>query len=102
MKRCNDCASRVYDSDSVCTACRMLEWKDQVNNTRTEQARRNAIDAANTHYYAKRKSRQALMHNIVRLILVAIAVVAICIEADRAMEYDLVTKPAMLKANGVR
>lgn len=102
MKRCNDCASDVYDSDAICTACRMREWKDQINVARAEQARRDAIDAANAHYYARKNAKRVAIHRIIALVLWMVAVAAFYKATEDAIEYEYITKPAMLKANGVR
>jgi hypothetical protein len=80
----------------------MLEWNDQQNTARIAQARREAIDMANAEYWAKRKFMRSIIHGIIILVLIAIISIAMIKATDDALEYELVTKPAMLKANGVR
>lgn len=102
MRRCNDCANNVVDSDAVCTACRLAEWKDQQEQARQARERAYALEANRDAYLAKKKyMRDALKAGIITVLAVLVFLAFVNATRD-ALLYESKTKPAMLKANGVR
>jgi hypothetical protein len=102
MRRCNDCANSVVDSDAVCTACRLAEWKDQQQQAEAIRQRAYALEANRAAYLAKKK----YMHDAIKagvITAVSVLLFLMLVSATRdAIRYEWETKPAMLKANGVK
>ena len=102
MRRCNDCANSVVDSDAVCTACRLAEWKDQQQQAEAERQRAYALEANRAAYLAKKKyMRDAIKAGVITAVSVLLFLAFVSATRD-AMRYEWETKPAMLKANGVK
>ena len=102
MRRCNDCANSVVDSDAVCTACRLAEWKDQQEQAEAERQRQYALEANRAAYLAKKKyMRDALKAGAIT-VLCFLLFLAFVSATKEAMRYEWETKPAMLKANGIK
>ena len=102
MKRCNDCANSVVDSDAVCTACRLAEWKDQQQQAEVERQRQYALEANRAAYLAKKKyMRDAIKAGVITAVSVLLFLAFVSATRD-AMRYEWETKPALLKANGVK
>ena len=102
MRRCNDCANSVVDSDAVCTACRLAEWKDQQQQAEAERQRQYALEANRAAYLAKKKyMRDAIKAGVITALAVLMFLAFVSATRD-AMRYEWETKPAMLKANGVK
>ena len=102
MRRCNDCANSVVDSDAVCTACRLAEWKDQQQQAEAERQRAYAPEANRAAYLAKKKyMRDAIKAGVITAVSVLLFLAFVSATRD-AMRYEWETKPAMLKANGVK
>jgi len=102
MRRCNDCANSVVDSDAVCTACRLAEWKDQQEQAEAERQRQYALEANRAAYLAKKKyMRDAIKAGVITALAVLMFLAFVSATRD-AMRYEWETKPAMLKANGVK
>ena len=102
MKRCNDCANSVVDSDAVCTACRLAEWKDQQEQAEAERQRQYALEANRAAYLAKKKyMRDAIKAGVITALAVLMFLAFVSATRD-AMRYEWETKPALLKANGVK
>ena len=102
MKRCNDCADRVVDADSICTGCRMAEWRDQQEQARLAREKAYAIEAHRAAYLSRRKMvRDSIKAGIITAVSVLLFLALVSATRD-AMRYEWETKPAMLKANGVR
>ena len=55
MKRCNDCADRVVDTDVICTGCRMAEWRDQQEQARLAREKAYALEAHRAAYLSRKK-----------------------------------------------
>ena len=102
MRRCNDCANNVVDADQVCTACRLAEWKDQQQQAEAERQRQYALEANRAAYLAKKKyMRDAIKAGIITAVSVLLFL-AFVSATKEAMQYEWETKPALLKANGVK
>ena len=102
MRRCNDCANNVVDSDAVCTACRLAEWKDQQEQAEAIRQRAYALEANRQAHLAKKKYiRDAIKAGIITAVSVLLFL-AFVSATKEAMRYEWETKPAMLKANGVK
>ena len=102
MRRCNDCANSVVDSDAVCTACRLAEWKDQQQQAEAERQRQYALECNRAAYLAKKKyMKDAIKAGVITALAVLMFLAFVSATRD-AMRYEWETKPAMLKANGVK
>lgn len=102
MKQCNECAQGVTDTDKVCTACRLTEWKDQQEQARLARERAYALEANRAAYLAKKKYMRDAIKAGVITVLAVLAFLAFVNATRDALLYETETKPAMLKANGVR
>ena len=102
MKRCNDCANRVVDTDAICTGCRMAEWRDQQEQARQAREKAYALEAHRAAYLSRKKMiRDSIKAGIITAVSVLLFLAFVSATKD-ALRYELETKPAMLKANGVR
>lgn len=102
MKRCNDCADSVVDTDVICTGCRMAEWRDQQEQARQAREKAYAIEAHRAAYLSRKKMiRDSIKAGIITAVGVLLFLAFVSATRD-AMRYEWETKPAMLKANGVR
>jgi len=102
MQRCNDCANKVVDTDQVCTACRLAEWRDQQEQAREARERAYALEANRAAYLAKKKyMRDAIKAGVITAVAVLLFL-AFVSATNEAMRYEWETKPALLKAQGVR
>ena len=102
MKRCNDCADKVIDTDTICTGCRMAEWRDQQEQARQAREKAYAIEAHRAAYLSRKKMvRDSIKAGIITAVSILLFLALVSATRD-AMRYEWETKPAMLKANGVR
>lgn len=102
MKRCNDCADRVVDTDAICTGCRMAEWRDQQEQARQAREKAYALEAHRAAYLSRKKMvRDSIKAGIITAVSILLFLALVSATKD-AMRYEWETKPAMLKANGVR
>ena len=102
MKRCNDCADRVVDTDAICTGCRMAEWRDQQEQARQAREKAYALEAHRAAYLSRKKMiRDSIKAGIITAVGLLLFLAFVAATRD-ALQYELETKPAMLKANGVR
>ena len=102
MRRCNECAQGVNDTDQVCTACRLAEWKDQQQQAEAERQRQYALECNRAAYLAKKKyMRDAIKAGVITALAVLMFLAFVSATRD-AMRYEWETKPALLKANGVK
>jgi hypothetical protein len=90
------------DADQVCTACRLAEWKDQQQQAEAERQRQYALEANRVAYLAKKKyMRDAIKAGVITALAVLMFLAFVSATRD-AMRYEWETKPALLKANGVK
>jgi len=102
MQRCNDCADRVVDTDVICTACRLAEWRDQQEQAQKLRERAYALEANRAAYLAKKKyMRDAIKAGVITAVAVLIFL-AFVSATKEAMRYEWETKPALLRAQGVK
>ena len=102
MQRCNDCAHEVVDQDSICMACRMAEWQDQQEQARLVRERNYALEAHRAAYLSRnRVIRDSIRAGVICAVSVLLLLAMIAAAKD-ALRYELETKPAMLKAQGVK
>ena len=102
MQRCNDCAGNVVDTDRVCTACRMAEWKDQQEQARQVREKTYALEAHRAAYLSRNRAiRDSIRAGVICAVSVLLLLAMIAAAKD-ALRYELETKPAILKAQGVR
>ena len=102
MQRCNDCAHEVVDQDSICMACRMAEWQDQQEQARQVRERNYALEAHRAAYLSRNRAiRDSIRAGVICGVSVLLLLAMIAAAKD-ALRYELETKPAILKAQGVR
>ena len=102
MKRCNDCADKVVDADAICTGCRMAEWRDQQEQARLAREKAYALEAHRAAYLSRKKAiRDSIKAGVITAVSILLFLALVSATKD-AMRYEWETKPAMLKANGVR
>lgn len=102
MKRCNDCADKVVDTDVICTGCRMAEWRDQQEQARQAREKAYALEAHRAAYLSRKKMiRDSIKAGVITAVGVLLFLAFVSATRD-ALRYEYVTKPAMLKANGVQ
>jgi hypothetical protein len=102
MQRCNDCAHDVMDNDSICMACRMAEWQDQQEQTRQASEKAYALQAHRTAYLSRNRAiRDSIRAGVVCAVSVLLLLGMIAAAKD-ALRYEWETKPALLRAQGVR
>ena len=102
MQRCNDCAHDVIDNDSICMACRMAEWQDQQEQTRQASEKAYALQAHRTAYLSRNRAiRDSIRAGVVCAVSVLFLLGMIAAAKD-ALRYEWETKPALLRAQGVR
>ena len=102
MQRCNDCADKVVDTDSLCTACRMAEWRHFQNEQEAKRLKREALEQHRDAYLGRKKAmRDSIRAGVVTAIAVMLFLALVSATRD-AMRYEWETKPAALKAQGVK
>lgn len=102
MQRCNDCAHDVMDNDSICMACRMAEWQDQQEQARLVRERHYALEAHRAAYLSRNRAiRDSIRAGVICAVSVLLFAWHDCRRQD-ALRYEWETKPAILKAQGVK
>ena len=102
MKRCNDCADKVVDTDAICTGCRMAEWRDQQEQARLAREKAYALEAHRAAYLSRKKAIRDSIKAGVLTALGLLLFLALFQATKDAMRYEWETKPALLRAQGVR
>ena len=102
MQRCNDCGNSVEDTDKMCTACRMAEWRHFQGEEEAKRLKREALEAHRDAYLGRKKAmRDAIKAGVICAVTVLLFLMLVSATRD-AIRYEWETKPAMLKAQGVR
>ena len=102
MQRCNDCAHEVVDQDSICMACRMAEWQDQQEQARLVREKAYALEAHRAAYLSRNRAiRDSIRAGVICAVSVLLLIGMIAAAKD-ALRYEWETKPAILKAQGVK
>ena len=102
MKRCNDCADKVVDADAICTGCRMAEWRDQQEQARLAREKAYALEAHRAAYLSRKKMvRDSIKAGVIAAIGFLLFLALFQATKD-AMRYEWETKPALLRAQGIR
>ena len=102
MQRCNDCGHEVVDTDQVCTACRMAEWQDQQEQARLVRERHYALEAHRAAYLSRNRAIRDSIRAGVICAVSALLLLGLIAAAKDALRYEWETKPAILKAQGVK
>ena len=102
MQRCNDCGHEVVDTDQVCTACRMAEWQDQQEQARLVRERHYALEAHRAAYLSRNRAIRDSIRAGVICAVSALLLLGMIAAAKDALRYEWETKPAILKAQGVK
>jgi len=102
MRRCNECGNSVEDTDKMCTACRLAEWRHFQTLEMNKRNRQNALDANRAAYLGRKKAiKDSIKAGVITALTVLLFLALVSATRD-AIRYEWETKPAMLKANGVR
>ena len=102
MQRCNDCGHEVMDTDQVCTACRLAEWRHFQRHETEKRLKREALESHRDAYYGRKRAvRDSIRAGVVTAVTVMLLLALISATRD-AMRYEWETKPAILKAQGVK
>ena len=102
MTRCNDCADKVIDTDRVCTACRMAEWRDQQEQSRLVREKAYALEAHRAAYLSRNRAmRDSIRAGVICAVSVLLLLGMIAAAKD-ALQYEWERKPALLRAQGVK
>jgi uncharacterized membrane protein YvbJ len=102
MRRCIECGSEVIDFDKTCTACRVSEWRDQQEQAQRLRERAYALEANRAAYLGRKKAvRDSIRAGVITAVTILLFLMLVSATRD-AMRYEWETKPAMLKANGVK
>ena len=102
MQRCNDCAHEVVDQDSICMACRMAEWQDQQEQARLVREKAYALEAHRAAYLSRNRAIRDSIRAGVICAVSALLLLGMIAAAKDALRYEWETKPAILKAQGVK
>ena len=102
MQRCIECGSEVIDRDKMCTACRVSEGQDQQAQAQKLRERHYALEANRDAYLGRKRAvRDSIRAGVVTAIAVMLFLALVSATRD-AMRYEYQTKPAALKAQGVK
>ena len=102
MRRCIECGSEVIDYDKTCTACRVSEWQDQQAQAQLLRERHYALEANRSAYLGRKKAiRNSIRAGVVTAVAVMLFLALVSATRD-AIRYEWQTKPAALKAQGVK
>jgi hypothetical protein len=102
MRRCIECGSEVIDFDKTCTACRLAEWRHFQTLETNKRNRQNALDANRDAYLGRKRAiRDSIRAGVITAVTVLLFLALVSATRD-AIRYEYETKPAMLKANGVK
>jgi hypothetical protein len=86
----------------MCTACRLAEWRHFQTLEINKRNRQNALDANRAAYLGrKRVVRDSIRAGVVTAVTILLFLMLVSATRD-AMRYEWETKPAMLKAHGVK
>jgi predicted nucleic acid-binding Zn-ribbon protein len=102
MQRCNECGNSVEDTDRMCTACRLAEWRHFQRHETEKRLKREALESHRDAYLGRKKAvRDSIRAGVVTAVTILLFLMLVSATRD-AMKYEWETKPAMLKANGVK
>jgi hypothetical protein len=86
----------------MCTACRLAEWRHFQTLEINKRNRQNALDANRASYLGRKRAiRDSIRAGVVTAVTVLLFLALVSATRD-AIRYEYETKPAMLKANGVK
>ena len=102
MQRCIECGNSVNDTDKVCTACRLAEWRHFQAEEEAKRLKREALESHRDAYLGRKKAvRDSIRAGVVTAVTILLFLMLVSATRD-AMRYEWETKPAMLKTNGVK
>ena len=102
MRRCIECGSEVIDFDKTCTACRVSEWQDQQAQAQKLRERHYALEAMRDAYLSRNRAiRDSIRAGVICAVSVLLLLGMIAAAKD-ALRYEWETKPALLRAQGVK
>ena len=83
-------------------ACRMAEWQDQQEQSRLVREKAYALEAHRAAYLSRNRAIRDSIRAGVICAVSALLLIGMIAAAKDALRYELETKPAMLKAQGVK
>jgi predicted nucleic acid-binding Zn-ribbon protein len=102
MQRCIECGNSVNDTDKVCTACRLAEWRHFQAEEEAKRLKREALESHRDAYLGRKKAvRDSIRAGVVTAVSLMLFLAFLSATCD-AMKYEWQTKPAALKAQGVK
>ena len=102
MQRCIECGNSVDDTDKMCTACRLAEWRHFQRHETEKRLKREALESHRDAYLGRKKAvRDSIRAGVVTAVSLMLFLAFLSATCD-AMRYEWQTKPAALKAQGVR
>jgi predicted nucleic acid-binding Zn-ribbon protein len=102
MQRCIECGNSVNDTDKMCTACRLAEWRHFQYNETEKRLKREALESHRDAYLGRKKAvRDSIRAGVVTAVSLMLFLAFLSATCD-AMRYEWQTKPALLRAQGVR
>jgi hypothetical protein len=86
----------------MCTACRLAEWRHFQTLEINKRNRQNALDANRAAYLGRKRAiRDSIRAGVVTAVTVLLFLALVSATRD-AIRYEYETKPAILKAHGVK
>jgi hypothetical protein len=86
----------------MCTACRLAEWRHFQTLEINKRNRQNALDGNRSAYLGRKRAiRDSIRAGVITAVTVLLFLMLVSATRD-AIRYEWQTKPAMLKANGVK
>jgi hypothetical protein len=86
----------------MCTACRLAEWRHFQRHETEKRLKREALESHRDAYLGRKKAvRDSIRAGVVTAVTILLFLMLVSATRD-AMKYEWETKPAMLKANGVK
>ena len=83
-------------------ACRMFEWQDQQEQARLVREKAYALEAHRAAYLSRNRAVRDSIRAGVICAVSALLLIGMIAAAKDALRYEWETKPAILKAQGVK
>ena len=102
MQRCIECGNSVDDTDRMCTACRLAEWRHFQRHETEKRLKREALEQHRDAYLGRKKAMRDAIKAGVICALTVLLLLAMIAAAKDALQYEWERKPELLKAQGVK
>jgi len=102
MRRCIECGNSVDDTDRMCTACRLAEWRHFQRHEAEKRLKREALESHRDAYLGRKKAvRDSIRAGVICAVTVLLLLAMVAAAKD-ALQYEWERKPELLKAQGVK